>query len=82
MSLSRENSATHHHDDPVIYQITVKGILDQQWSEWFDGLTIEPISNENTLLIGLIRDQAALHGLLNKIRDLGLTLLSITRVDN
>lgn len=82
MSLSRENPVTENNDEQVIYQFTVKGILDKGWSDWFDGLTIKPFSKESTLIIGPIRDQAALHGLLNKIRDLGLTLLSVKRVDN
>ena len=72
---------SENNDEQAIYQIKVKGILDEQWSDWFDGLTIMPYSNESTILTGVIRDQAALHGLLNKIRDLGLTLLSVKRVD-
>ena len=80
MSLSWENPV-FENGDQAIYQIKVRGILDEQWSDWFDGMTITPYSNEDTLLTGWIRDQAALHGLLNKIRDLGLTLLSVRRVD-
>ena len=64
-------------EEQAIYQIKVKGILDEGWSDWFDGLTITPHSHEYTLLSGPIRDQAALHGLLNKIRDMGLPLLSV-----
>jgi hypothetical protein len=82
MSLSRENSVSENYDDYAIYQIKVKGILDERWSDWFDGMSITPHSTENTILTGAIRDQAALHGLLNKIRDLGLTLLSVKRVDS
>ena len=66
--------------EQAIYQIKVKGILDEQWSHWFDGLTITTYSTKCTLLTGVIRDQAALHGLLNKIRDMGIPLLSIKRV--
>lgn len=66
--------------EQAIYQIKVKGILDEQWSNWFDGLTISSYSNEDTLLTGPVRDQAALHGLLNKIRDLGIPLLSVKRI--
>ncbi len=58
----------------------MKGILDEKWSDWFDGFTIAPQGDE-TLLIGPVADQAALHGLLAKIRDLGLPLLSIKRVE-
>lgn len=81
MSPSRENPVSGNNDEQAIYRIKVKGILDEQWSDWFDGLTIRPYSNEATILTGAIRDQAALHGLLNKIRDLGLTLLSVERVN-
>ena len=68
-------------DEYAIYQIKVKGILDEQWSDWFNGLMITPHSDEYTILAGPVRDQAALHGLLNKIRDMGLTLLGVKRLD-
>jgi hypothetical protein len=64
---------------PRIYQIRVKGVLDEKWSDWFDGLTVIPQDDE-TLLTGPVCDQAALHGLLARIRDLGLPLLSVRRV--
>lgn len=67
-------------DRPSIYQITVKGLLDQKWSDWFDGFTITLQRGDETLLTGPVADQAALHGLLAKIRDLGLPLLSVQRV--
>jgi hypothetical protein len=63
-----------------VYQIRVKGILDERWSDWFDGLTITSQANGETLLEGPVRDQAALHGLLNKIRDMGMPLLSVRRI--
>ena len=59
------------------YQIKVKGALDEDWSEWFDGLTITPDVDGNTLLDGAVRDQTALYGLIAKIRDLGLTLITV-----
>ena len=65
----------------AVYQITVEGNLDQRWSDWFDGLTITPREDDETLLVGPVADQAALHGLLNKIRDLGLPLLSVQRLE-
>ena len=68
-------------DNRAVYQVRVKGILDEGWSDWFCGLTITPQANGDTLLTGPVRDQAALHGLLAKVRDLGLVLLSVTRVD-
>ena len=64
-----------------VYQIRVKGILDNKWSDWFDGFTITPQTSGETLLTGPVADQAALHGLLNKIRDIGLPLLSVKRAD-
>ena len=65
----------------MIYEIRVKGLLDEQWSGWFGGLTIVPQVSGETLLTGPVRDQAALHGLIIKIRDMGLPLLSIKRID-
>jgi hypothetical protein len=59
------------------YQIRVRGHVGQEWSDWFDGLTILPDDNGETVLSGPIADQAALHGLLKKVRDLGLPLLSV-----
>jgi hypothetical protein len=64
------------------YRIIVKGTLDRKWSDWFDGFTITPQANDETLLTGPVADQAALHGLLAKIRDLGLPLLSVKRVSD
>lgn len=63
-----------------VYEIRVVGVLEQRWSAWFDGMAITPLANGDTLLAGPIRDQSALHGLLNKIRDMGLTLLSVQQV--
>ena len=68
-------------DKQGIYEIRVRGVLDKKWSDWFDGFTIMPQANDETLLTGPVADQAALHGLLNKIRDLGLPLLSVKRVE-
>jgi len=67
---------------PSIYHIRVKGILDEKWSDWFDGFAITPQADDETLLAGPVADQAALHGLLAKIRDLGLPLLSVQRVES
>ena len=64
----------------MVYQIRLKGHLGGQWAEWFEGLTITLEENGETLLTGSVVDQAALHGLLKKVRDLGLPLLSVMRV--
>lgn len=66
--------------EPMIYQIRIKGHLDQQWSDWFEGLTIKPEENGETLLTGPVVDQAALHGLLKKVRDMGMSLVSVVPV--
>ena len=64
----------------MIYQIRLKGHLDSQWTDWFEGLTITLEENGDTLLTGPVIDQAALHGLLKKVRDLGLPLVSVVQV--
>jgi hypothetical protein len=64
-----------------IYRLTVQGHLDRAWADWFDGLTITLAERGETILTGPVVDQAALHGLLIKIRDLGLPLLAVTRLD-
>ena len=66
-------------NDPAVYQIRVRGVLDAEWSDWFDPMTACPQEDGDTVLIGLVRDQSALHGILAKIRDLGLPLLSLSR---
>ena len=66
---------------PAHYQIRVGGHLDQSWSEWFDNLTITHDADGNTILSGPVIDQAALYGLINKARDLGLTLFAVTRIE-
>jgi len=73
MSNSRE------YDKPSIYQIHVKGNLDRKWMDWFDGFQIEACGDDVTILTGSVIDQAALHGILSKIRDLGLPILSMSR---
>ena len=66
---------------PLVYQIRILGHLGQQWMDWFEGLTITLEDNGETLLTGAVVDQAALHGLLKKLRDFGLPLLSVNPVE-
>ena len=67
-------------DRPMVYQIRVEGHLGPRWTEWFGGMTITLEGNGVTLLTGPVEDQAALHGLLKKVRDLGMPLISASRV--
>jgi hypothetical protein len=66
-------------DQTAEYQILLKGTLDLSWSEWFDGFAIT-VQGDETILIGIVCDQSALHGILAKINDLGLPLISVTRL--
>ena len=67
-------------DQPMVYQIRIKGHLGPGWTGWFGGLTIALEDNGDTLLTGPVVDQAALYGLLRKVRDLGMPLISAVRV--
>jgi hypothetical protein len=68
-------------DRPAAYHIRVSGSLEARWADWFDGFAITPEAGNHTLLVGRVADQAALHGLLAKIRDLGLPLLYLERIE-
>jgi hypothetical protein len=68
-------------DQPGVYQVRIVGTLDERWYDWFEGLTITPQTDNETLLTGTVVDQIALHGLLSRIRDLGLCLLSVQRLE-
>jgi len=74
-------SSTEEHDEPKRYEIRLKGHLDDRWADWFEGLTITREANGETLLAGPVADQAALHGLLKKVRDLGMSLISISPIE-
>ena len=77
---NKSGSATDPGRQPV-YEIRIKGHLGPQWTDWFGGLAITLEANGDSLLTGPIVDQAALHGVLKKVRDLGLPLISVVGVD-
>ncbi len=79
--MSETHGSTEDPYEPGLYEIRIKGHLDDRWADWFEGLTITLEDNGDTLLTGPVVDQAALHGLLRKVRDLGLPLLSVMRVE-
>ena len=73
-------TSADRHQNPGRYEIRVKGHLDARWAAWFDGLAITHGSDGTTIIHGPVTDQAALHGLLQKIRDLGLPLISVNHL--
>ncbi len=79
--MSSKPSPQADPSEPMVYQIRVKGHLGPQWTDWFGGLAITLEEGGDTLLTGPVADQAALHGLLKQVRDLGLPLISVTRVE-
>ena len=74
-------ASTGDQYEPGLYEIRLKGHLDDKWADWFDGLTITRADSGETLLRGPVVDQAALHGVLRNVRDLGLPLLSVIQVE-
>ena len=79
--MSEKLTPRSNRSQPIVYQIRIKGHLGHQWTDWFEGLTITLEENGETLLTGPVVDQAALHGLLKKVRDLGMPLLSVNRAE-
>ena len=77
---SNEHASEQDAGQPMVYQIRIKGHLGQRWRDWFEGLTITLEEDGNTLLNGPVLDQSALHGILKKVRDLGMPLLSVNSV--
>ena len=80
--MSNELEPKTNANQPLIYQIRLKGHLGREWTDWFEGLTITLEEEGDTLLTGPVIDQAALHGLLKKVRDLGLPLVSVNQVQS
>ena len=78
--MPNELQSTPDLSEPLIYQIRLEGQLGREWAEWFGGLTIILADNGETLLTGPVIDQAALYGVLKRIRDLGLPLISVNRI--
>lgn len=78
--MCKTDASPKKQDEPAQYEIRLKGYLDGRWANWFDGLTITLTENGDTLLTGPVIDQAALYGLLRKVRDLGMPLLSVNHI--
>jgi len=78
--MTDEQSTNPDANQKTIYQFRIKGYLGQQWINWFEGLTVTLEEDGNTILSGIVVDQSALHGILKKIRDIGMPLLSVNSV--
>ena len=80
-SMSERQISPEDQDAPGLYEIRIKGHLENRWVDWFAGLTITLETSGTTRLRGPVADQAALHGLLRRVRDLGLPLISVIRIE-
>jgi hypothetical protein len=78
--MTHKDSPARDPAHPPIYQIRLQGHLGPRWTDWFEGLTIRLEDNGDTMVTGPVVDQAALHGLLRKVRDVGIPLLSVNRL--
>ena len=79
--MSETDAASTDPHEPGLYEIRIRGHLENRWADWFEGMSLTHAENGETLLTGPVTDQAALHGLLRKVRDLGLPLISVIQVD-
>ncbi len=79
--MSETPASTEMRDEPGVYEIRIKGHLNNRWADWLEGLSFTYESDGTMILHGPVVDQAALHGLLRRVRDLGLTLVSVTRIE-
>ena len=79
--MANELNSETDRNEPMTYAIKLKGHLGREWADWFGGLTITQEENGNTLLTGPVSDQAALYGLLKKVRDLGIPLLAVNHIE-
>lgn len=79
--MSETHASTEDHHEPELYEIRLKGHLDDRWANWFGSMTVTLEEDGDTLLTGPVVDQAALHGLLKKVRDLGMPLISVIGVE-
>ena len=80
--MNTQSDATQRRDPPTVYRITVAGVLSEQWSEWFDGMSMDVDAMGVTTLTGQVADQAELHGLLGRVRDLRLPLVALQRLES
>jgi hypothetical protein len=80
--MSETRTAAERPDEPGRYEIRLRGHLDESWGAWFGDLAVTLEDNGDTRLTGLVVDQAALHGLLRKVRDFGLPLISVNRIQS
>ena len=79
--MNEPHTSPEDHREPGCYEIRLKGHLDARWTDWFEGLSFTHASDGTTILAGPVVDQAALYGLLRKVRDLGLPLIAVNQVD-
>lgn len=80
--MSEAHAPPARQDGAAIYEIRIRGHLDKEWAEWFEGLTLTHTDDGHTILTGPLADQPALHGVLNRIRNLNLALVSVNRVES